>query len=143
VGSIATDHIPGTHLFRLAVALAELAVDRILAGGHRDQLETPFDRDVIRTQVVGQGSLRLRLGDEEQEGKRRVLNSYVKESKTADLPSSVHLELDAIVSAFDQLLSDPDRAKLLQGSRLDRQGARLVHPIQLAIDDPKWSSQRL
>ena len=47
----------------------------------------------------------------------------------------MHAQPHGPVSARDQLVSDTEADQNLQGARLDRQRAGLVHPVQATVDE--------
>ena len=52
-----------------------------------------------------------------------------------DPAGDVHAQLHSPVSASDQLVGDTEAGQNLQGARLDRQRAGLVHPVQATVDE--------
>ena len=75
--------------------------------------------------------------DEEQERVGGVLEPDVEEPHRHGPPTEVHPQLDRVVASLDQRLRDPESVQHLERARLYRERARLVHPVELAIDDPE------
>ena len=66
-----------------------------------------------------------------------------KQPDADDAAAGVELDPDRVVAPRDQLLGQPQPAQDLQGARLDGQRARLVHPVQLPVDDANGRPERL
>ena len=59
------------------------------------------------------------------------------------LLAEMHLQPDRVVAPLDQLLRDAETPQHLEGARQHHQRARLVDPIELAIDDPDRRTERI
>jgi hypothetical protein len=124
------------------VAMTERAEDTVRAGLELDELDASLDRHTARSQVLVQDRLGLCLGDEEQERIGGVLEPDVEEPDCDDSLAGVNLHLRGVVPPLDQRLRDPEPTQHLERARL-RERARFVHAIELPVDDPDASAERV
>jgi hypothetical protein len=93
-------------------------VDGNVAGGNRSKhVEEAANRSIV---VVEGG----------------VVEPDVEESDRCDALAEVEPQLHGVVAALDQRLGEPERPQELERSRLHGKRTRLVHAVELAIDDP-------
>jgi len=109
----------------------------------RDQLQAPLDLDAAGSQVLIQHRLGLRLRDEQQERVRGVLEPDVEEPRAHQLPPGMHLQLHRVVATLDQPLRDAEAPQNLKRPWQHDQRTRLVHAIELTIDDPDRGTERV
>jgi hypothetical protein len=69
-----------------------------------DELDAPLDVDAAGSQVLVEHGLGLGLGDEEQERVGGVLEADVEEPCPQGPLAEVHVQLNRIVPALDELL---------------------------------------
>jgi hypothetical protein len=93
--------------------------------------------------VLVQHRFRLGLRDEEQERVGGVLEPDIEQADRQHPLAEVQPQLYGVVAPLDQLLGDPERPQHLQRARLHRERARLVHTVELAIDNPDAGAQRV
>ena len=103
----------------------------------------PLHSDAAAGQVVSQHLFGLGLGDQQQERICGVVQAEPEQPDADDAAAGVELDPDRVVAPRDQVLGQPQPAQDLQGARLDAQRARLVHPVQLPVDDANPCSERL
>ena len=122
--------------------MAQGAGDGVRVGVEADQFHAPLDPDAAAGEVVDQDLLGVGLGDEQQERIGGVVKAEVEQPDADDAAASVEVDPDRVVAPRDQLLGNPEAAQDLQGPRLDGQRARLLHPVQLPIDDANGRPER-
>ena len=93
--------------------------------------------------MVAQHLFGLGLGDQQQEWIGGVVQAEAKQPDADDAAAGMELDPDRVVAPLDQLLGQPQPAQDLQGARLDAQRARLMHPVQLPVDDANGRPERL
>jgi hypothetical protein len=140
---IAADEIAAAHLLRTSVDAAQRARDFLAARRKADELDAALDRPASRREMLVQDRLRLGLRDEEQERECGVLEPDVEEPYADDPFAEVDAQLDGVVASLDQRLCDPESPQHLERARLHRERARLVHAVELTIDDPDADAELL
>ena len=83
------------------------------------------------------------LGDEQQERIGGVVQAEPEQPDPDDAAASVELDPDRVVAPLEQLLGNAQPAQDLQGAWLDGQRARLVHAVELPVDDAARRPHRL
>ena len=111
--------------------------------GEPDQLDAPFDRRSAGGEVLAEDGLGLRLGEEQQERKARVVQADVEQGRTRGSGPAVHLQLDGGVAPLDHGVGKAEPAEHLQRPRLDGERPGLVDPVELAVDEPEPGAERL
>jgi hypothetical protein len=141
VGAIAADDVAAAHLLCASVGAAQRAGDSVIVRREADELDAALDRHSARREMLVQDRLCLGLRDEEQEREGSVLEPDVEEAHAHDPVAEVHTQLDGVVASLDQGLCDPEPPQHLERARLHRERARLVHTVELTIDDPDASPE--
>jgi hypothetical protein len=93
--------------------------------------------------VLVQHRFRLGLQNEEQERVGRALEPDVEEANRHHPLVEVQPQLHGVVAPLDQLLGDPERPQQLKRARLHGKRPRLVHTVELAVDDPDAGAERV
>jgi hypothetical protein len=141
-GAVAADHIAGAYLLGPPVSMAKNTGHGDGVGTEADQLHTPLDQDPTAGQMVAEDLFGLGLGDQQQERIGAVVQAETKQPDADDAAAGMELDPDRVVAPPDQLVGQPQPAQDLQGARLDTQRARLLHPVQLPVDDANRRPQR-
>ena len=141
-GAVATDQPAGAHLLGPPLSVAKDAGDGVVLGLKGGQFHASLRRGAAAGQVAAQDLFGLGLGDEQQERIRGVVQAEPEQPDADDTAAGVELDPDRVVAPPDQFLGDPQPAQNLQGARLDSQRTRLVHPVQLPVDDADGRPQR-
>ena len=143
VGAVATDQKPRADRLLGTVGLAEHATDGAVPGLRAHQRHAPFDGRTAPLEMLAEQRLGLRLRDEQDERKPRVLGGEPTELDVRGGPAvEVKGEARARVSAGHQRLAEPEGLQDLERPRLHRQRPGLVGGGRRPIDDPKAHPER-
>jgi hypothetical protein len=143
VGAVAASHVADTELLGGPILMAERAGHLPFFRCEPDQLHAPLDGDTTGSQVLIQDRFGLGLRYEQQEWVRGVLEPDVEQPRADQLLAEMHLQVDRVVATRDQRLRHAETPQHLEGARQHHQCARLVHAIELAVDDPDRRTERV
>jgi hypothetical protein len=143
VRAVAADQVARPHLLAAPVPVAKRAGDLQLIGREGDQIHAALHLDAPFGQVLVQHRFGLGLRDEEQERVGGVLEPDVEQPDRHDPLAEVQPQLHGVVAALDQLLGDLERPQDLERARLHGKRTRLVHAVELAIDDSDAGAERV
>jgi hypothetical protein len=134
--AIAPDEVGGPYVLLEPVLMAEQALDVHIIRGESGQLGTAFDRHAGAGEMLREEALGLCLRDEKDERKPGVRGADVTELNCGDRAGSeMEHQASAGATPRDQRVSEAECVEELQGSRLNREGARFPGAIERTIDD--------
>ena len=134
VPTIAAGHVAGGHHLLAAIAVAQCGRGGIRGVAQVGQFNAPFHGHVGRGQVLAEDAFGLGLGQEQQERVGGVIQAEVEHWHRQYPAGDVHAQLHSPVPGGNQLVGDTKSGQNLQGARLDRQRAGLMHPVQPTVD---------
>jgi hypothetical protein len=99
------------------------------------QAYAALDRDAGPFQMLGKDPLSLGLREEQQKRVPRVGDADVAQRDGDAAAAGVQPNLDCRVAPFNHFAGYAEGREDFEGPRLDGQGARLVYPVELRVDD--------
>ena len=133
---VAADDEPGANLRRAVVGSRELARDPVAVLPQSHELDETLDRQTVRGEVGTEDLLGDGLREEQQVGIGGVLEPELEQVHLDRASREVHHQVSTAVTSRDELGAHAEAGEHLQGPRLDRQRARLVHPVREPVDEP-------